>query len=104
MESKREVEGLHTRPGEEQSVGTRQDVRAPRKVFCGLSMRSGMYHIDVRLSSELVEDNVGPQAKHVIPFGPDEHRSGDPCGLDVWSRALSPVSLGRRQVVRSGLR
>ena len=22
-------------------------------------MRSGMYHIDVRLSSELVEDNVG---------------------------------------------
>ena len=24
------------------------------------SMRSGMYHIDVRLSSELVEDNVGP--------------------------------------------
>ena len=40
------------------------------------SMRSGMCHIDVRLSSEQVEDNVGRRAKHVIPFGPDEHRSG----------------------------
>ena len=63
-----------------------------------------MYHIDVRLSSELVEDNVGRRAKHVIPFGPDEHRSGIRVGHDVWSRALSPVSPGRRQVVRSGLR
>ena len=27
-----------------------------------------MYHIDERLSSDLVEDNVGPRAKHVIPF------------------------------------
>ena len=66
------------------------------------SMRSGKYLIDVRLSSELVEDNVGPQAKHVIPFGPDEHRSGIRVWHDVWSRALSPVSPGRRQVVRSG--
>ena len=35
--------------------------------FCELvdetgSMRSGMYHIDVRLGSELVEDNVGRRA------------------------------------------
>ena len=30
VESNREVEELQTRPGEEQSVGTRQDVRAPR--------------------------------------------------------------------------
>ena len=30
VESNREVEGLQTRPGEEQSVGTRQHVRAPR--------------------------------------------------------------------------
>ena len=28
VESNREVEELQTRPGEEQSVGTRQDVRA----------------------------------------------------------------------------
>ena len=67
-------------------------------VFCELvdetgSMRSGMYHIDVRLSSELVEDNVGPRAKHVIPFGPDEHRSGIRVGHDVWSRARCRQSL-----------
>ena len=43
-------------------------------------------HIDVRLSSELVEDNVGPRAKHVIPCGPDEHRSGIRVEHDVWSR------------------
>ena len=30
LDSNREVEGLQTRPGEEQSVGTRQHVRAPR--------------------------------------------------------------------------
>ena len=36
VESNREVEGLHTRPGEEQSVGTRQDVRAPRNGGCCL--------------------------------------------------------------------
>ena len=63
-----------------------------------------MYHIDVRLSSEQVEDNVGRRAKHVIPFGPGVHRSGIRVGHDVWSRALSPFSAGRRQVVRSGLR
>ena len=39
-----------------------------------------MCHIDVRLSSVLVEDNVGRRAKHVIPFGPDEHCSGIPYG------------------------
>ena len=57
------------------------------------SMRSGMYHIDVRLSSELVEDNVGPRAYHVIPFGPDEHRSGIRVAHDVWSRARCRQSL-----------
>ena len=36
VESNREVEGLQTRPGEEQSVGTRQDVRAPRNGGCFL--------------------------------------------------------------------
>ena len=36
VESNREVEGLQTRPGEEQSVGTRQDVRAPRNGGCCL--------------------------------------------------------------------
>ena len=41
--------------------------RGMEGVFCDLvdetgSMRSGMRHIDVRLSSELVEDNVGPRA------------------------------------------
>ena len=35
VESNREVEGLQTRPGE-QSVGTRQDVRAPRNGGCFL--------------------------------------------------------------------
>ena len=34
VESNREVEGLQTRPGEEQSVGTRQHVRAPRNGGC----------------------------------------------------------------------
>ena len=34
VESNREVEELQTRPGEEQSVGTRQDVRAPRNGGC----------------------------------------------------------------------
>ena len=57
------------------------------------SMRSGMYHIDVRLSSELVEDNDGRRAKHVIPFGPDEPRSVIRVGHDVWSRARSRQSL-----------
>ena len=33
-ESNREVEELQTRPGEEQSVGTRQDFRAPRNGWC----------------------------------------------------------------------
>ena len=42
-----------------------------------------MYHIDVRLSSELVEDNDGRRAKHVIPFGPDEHRSGIRVGREM---------------------
>ena len=41
--------------------------RGMEGVFCELvdetgSMRSGMYHIDVRLSSELVEDHVGRRA------------------------------------------
>ena len=36
VESNREVEELQTRPGEEQSVGTRQDVRAPRNGRCFL--------------------------------------------------------------------
>ena len=36
VESNREVEGLQTRPGEEQSVGTRQDFRAPRNGGCCL--------------------------------------------------------------------
>ena len=41
--------------------------RGMEGVFCEVvdetgSMRSGMYHIDVRLSNELFEDNVGPQA------------------------------------------
>ena len=36
LESNREVEGLQTRSGEEQSVGTRQDVRAPRNGGCFL--------------------------------------------------------------------
>ena len=67
-------------------------------VFCDLvdetgSMRSGMHRIDVRLSSELVEDNVGPRAKHVIPFGPDEHRSGIHVAHDAWSRARCCQSL-----------
>ena len=67
-------------------------------VFCKLvdetgSMRSGMYHIDGRLSSELVEDNVGPRAKHVIPFGPDEHRSRIRVGHDVCFRARCRQSL-----------
>ena len=57
------------------------------------SMRSGMYHIDVRLSSELVEDNVGRRAMHVIPFGPDEHRSGIRVVHDVWFRARCRQSL-----------
>ena len=57
------------------------------------SMRSGVYHIDVRLSIELVEDNVGPRAKHVIPFSPDEHRSGIRVGHDVWSPARCRPSL-----------
>ena len=110
----REVEGLQTRLGEEQSVGLWELVktfvhRGMEGVVCELadetgSMRSGMYHIDVRLSSEQVEDNVVRRAKHVIPFGPDEHRSGIRVGYDVWSRALSSVSPRRRQVVRSGLR
>lgn len=50
--------------------------RGMEGVFCELvdetgSTRSGMYHIDERLNSvtfELVEDNVGPRAKHVVPF------------------------------------
>ena len=36
VESNREVEELQTRPGEGQSVGTRQDVRTPRKGGCFL--------------------------------------------------------------------
>ena len=36
VESNREVEGLQTRPGEERSVGPRQDVRAPRNGGCFL--------------------------------------------------------------------
>ena len=36
VQSNREVEGLQTRPGEEQSVGTRQHVRAPRNGGCCL--------------------------------------------------------------------
>ena len=36
LESNREVEGLQTRPGEEQSVGTRQHVRAQRNGECCL--------------------------------------------------------------------
>ena len=36
VESNREVEELQTRPGEEQSVGTRLDVRAPRNGWCFL--------------------------------------------------------------------
>ena len=55
-----------------------------------------MYHIDVRLSSELVKDNVVPRAKHVIPFGPEEHRSGIRVGHDVWSRERCR-SLSREQ-------
>ena len=54
-------------------------------------MRSGTHHIDVRLS--MVEDNVGPRAKHVIPFGPDEPHSGIRVGHDVWSRARCRQSL-----------
>ena len=70
------------------------------------SMRSGMYHIDVRLGSELVEDTVGRRAKLVMPFGPDEHRSGIRVWPDVWFRARCHQSLQGegRQVVRSGLR
>ena len=36
VESNREVEGLQTRPGEDQSVGTRQDIRSPRNGGCCL--------------------------------------------------------------------
>ena len=43
-------------------------------------MRSGMRHIDERLRSELVEDNVGPRAKH-------------PCG----ARCLVPSAVASRE-------
>ena len=79
-------------------------------VFCELvdetgSMRSGMCHIDVRLSSELVEDNVGRRASMSSRWVQMSTAQGS-----MWSTmsgsesALSPGSPGRRQVVRSGLR
>ena len=73
--------------------------RGMEGVVCELAdetgpMGSGMHHIDERLSSELVEDNVRTTGKSSVwntMSGPERCRQ-------------SRVSPGRRQVMRSVLR
>ena len=91
VESNREVEELHTRPGRWELVKTFVH-RGMDGVFCDLVDETGsMRSIDVRVSSELIKDNVGRR-----PSMSSRSVQMSTAARCLVPSALSPVSPGLR--------